>query len=303
MNIRFTKLLASACLTMTFAASPLALATLSANPITPRQIEDGELHDFKHNLQMAIEARDTLDRHERCLGDYVGRLQVVTADQERALGNAIQRQRESEADVARFRREVEGFAAEAEKERANVEAQRANLERAAQEHHEQAERLQVCRDVFFLFPDICNLGEDVVKQLNWMNDAQADFMAAEPRLQAATGAWSQAQHRLDDSAQQLSTGQQRLVEAQNAIAQTESAIASTKLVASHINEQIQPLNILVTEFSTSINEAAGLNLNEAHWRTLKRLSSEARSLAASLPDFLRATQSALPEEARRSCSL
>ncbi len=98
MNIRLTKLLTSACLTMTFAASPLLPATLSANPITPRQIEEGELHDFKQNLQLAIEARDTLDRHERCLGDYVARLQAVTTDQERALGDAIQRQRDSEAD-------------------------------------------------------------------------------------------------------------------------------------------------------------------------------------------------------------
>ncbi|MGL3606252.1 hypothetical protein ACSV9I_07045 [Rhizobium sp. G187] len=252
---------------------------------------------------MAVEARNTLERHASCLVDYVGKLEAITADQERALGDSIQRQRDSEAELARFRQEVEGFAAEAERERNKMEEHRANVERAARERDEQAERLKVCRDVFFLFPDICNAGEDVVKQLNWMNDAQADLNAAEPRLQEAIGAWEQARQRLDASTQQASNAQQQLAEAQNAVARTESAIASTKLVASQVREQIQPFNTLIAEFSTSLDEAADLNLDEARWRTLRRVSSETSALAASLPEFVRATQSALPEEAQRSCSL
>lgn len=304
MPIRCSRLLASACLCLSIAAGPLSgSAFIFSDQAMARQIEESELQAFKQNLETAVEARNSLEQHARCLVDYVGRLEAITADQERDLGDAIQRQRDTEAELARFRQEVEGFAAEAERQRNTMETHRANVERAARERDEQAERLKVCRDVFFLFPDICNVGEDVVKQLNWMNDAQADLIAAEPRLREAIDAWEQARQRLDSSTQKASNAQQQLADAKNAVAQTESAIASAVLVASQVREQIQPFNALVAEFSTTLSEAEDLNLDDARWRTLKRLSSETSALAASLPDFVRATQSALPDEARRSCSL
>ncbi|MFD1743858.1 hypothetical protein ACFSE1_00115 [Rhizobium helianthi] len=262
-----------------------------------------QLEQFQAELQRVEDGRKGLTSQADCLKNFVVKQQEFVSERELALGEALNRQHALEARVAQLQQEFHGHAALLQAESVNMAQRAAAVEHARRERDEQAARLKTCNDVLFFLPGICKAGEEAVIGIGWMNNAEADLRAAEPRLREAQNGFNEVQQRLAQSSQQLAETQQDHQRIREVVTQTELTIAHTKAANSRINEKIQDFNRLAVNFSATLGDAADLDMDDVRLRTINRLIEEGRSLTSAMPAFIEVTRSELPEEARRTCSL
>lgn len=273
--------------------SSAAAASLSAEQIS----------EFQTKLQQVEASRTRLGQWSACLSGVLVDQQAQSAERERALGQALARQLELEKQLAEKEALARGFEALVATETQKVAERHAEFARAQRERAEQARRLQDCERAMTFLRDICKLGEDAVKALGWMNDADAEFRAALPRLQQAEQVLNDARRELDGSRQRLTTAQQDHAASQASVREIETVIGQTKTAISTLHIRIHAFNTLSGDLSSTLEEAQEVNPDDARLRQVVRLSAEADRLNSEVPNFMAETQSALPDDARKRCAL
>ncbi|MFK3780331.1 hypothetical protein [Agrobacterium sp. NPDC089420] len=256
---------------------------------------------FQSRLEQAEASRDVLGRRSACLMEHLTAQQQLSADRERALGQAMYLQIELERQVVQSETSVKGFEELVQSESANVATRRAIFEKAQRERAEQADRVRTCSQVLFFLPGICPAGEAVVKSLGWMNDAAREYNAARPRLENAEKALADVRGQLENNRRQLAAAQQSHGENQKAVKQLEEQITRLKAAISTINVKVQDFNVQVGAFTGALKEASEVNPDDAKIRQVERLSAEIDGLSKDVPHFISSTEAGLPDEAKQRC--
>ncbi|WP_421400295.1 hypothetical protein [Agrobacterium fabrum] len=272
-----------------------------APPAQAAAISIEQVAAFKSKLAQAEASRDLLGRRSVCLMEHLTAQQQLSADRERALGQAMYLQIELERQVVQSEVAVKGYEDLVQSENQNVQARRAVFEKARRERDEQADRVRTCSQVLFFLPGICQGGEAVVKGFGWMNDAEREYREAQPRLRNAEEALAGVRNQLENNRRQLVAAQQSHVENQSAVKQLEEQITKLKTAISTINVKVQDFNVLVGTFTNTLKEATAVDTDDAKIRQIDRLSAEIDVLTKDVPHFISSTESGLPDEAMRAC--
>lgn len=257
---------------------------------------------FQSKLEQAEASRELLGRRSVCLMEHLTAQQQLSADRERALGQALSLQIELERQVVQSEASVKGYEELVQSESDYVRSRYAAFEKARRETEEQAKRVKICSQVLIFLPGICQAGEAMVKALGWMNDAERELRAAQPRLRSAEEALAGVHKQLEDTRRQLESARQSHAENQNAVNQLEEQIIKLKAAISTINVKVQDFNIKVGNFTNALQEAREVNPDDAQIRQVTRLSEEIAGLTDSVPQFISSTEAGLPDEAKRRCS-
>lgn len=296
MPIRQYLFMTAAALALHFGSGLPHTAQADAAALSPEQIAA-----FEATLDRAETSRERLGRESGCLNAYLLQQQAESAERERALAEAMSRRTDLQQQLTEIESRLKGYEDLVRSEQQAVDAKRATLEKARRERDEQAERLKTCSQVLFFLPGICQAGESAVKGFGWMNDAEAEFRAAEPRLRNAEHALADIRNQLEDHRKQLDGAQQRQAEAEAAVRQIEALIVRTKAAIAVINTKVQDFNIAVTSVSETLKEAREVDPDDARLRQVARLSADLDDLSNKAPSVTATAQADLPEDARRAC--
>ncbi|MCZ7467258.1 hypothetical protein [Rhizobium rhizogenes] len=256
---------------------------------------------FQSKLEQAEASRELLGRRSVCLMEHLTAQQQLSAERERALGEAMYLQIELERQVAQSETAVKGYEELVQSESENVRARQAVFEKARRERDEQAKRVTICSGVLFFLPGICQAGDAAVKALGWMNDAEREYRIAQPRLDNARTALEGVRNQLENNRRQLIAAQQSHAENQSAVKNLEEQITRLKAAISTINVKVQDFNIQVSNFTNALKEASEVNPDDAKIRQVDRLSAEIDGLTKDVPQFISSTEAGLPEDARKQC--
>lgn len=256
---------------------------------------------FKSKLEQAEASRELLGRRSVCLMEHLTAQQQLSADREKALGQAMYLQIELERQVVQSETSVKGYEELVQSENENVKARQATFEKARKERDEQAKRVKICSGVLFFLPGICQAGDAAVKALGWMNDAEREYRTAQPRLDNARAALEGVRNQLENNRRQLAAAQQSHAENQKAVKTLEEQITRLKAAISTINVKVQDFNIQVGNFTSALKEASEVNPDDAKIRQVTRLSAEIDGLTKDVPQFISSTEAGLPDDAKKQC--
>lgn len=256
---------------------------------------------FQSKLEQAEASREVLGRRSVCLMEHLTTQQQISADHEKALGQAKYLQIELERQVVQSETSVKGYEDLVQSEGENVRARQATFEKARSEMEEQAKRVRICSGVLFFLPGICQAGDAAVKALGWMNDAEREFRIAQPRLDNARAALEGVRNQLENNRRQLAVAQQSHAENERAVKNLEEQITRLKAAISTINVKVQDFNVQVGNFTNALKEASDVNPDDAKIRQVNRLSAEIEGLTKDVPQFISSTEAGLPEDARKQC--
>ncbi|QCM13410.1 hypothetical protein CFBP6625_15545 [Agrobacterium tumefaciens] len=272
-------------------AAPADAATLSAE----------QLAVFQSKLEQAEASRELLGRRSVCLMEHLTAQQQISADREKALGQAKYLQIELERQVVQSESSVKGYEDLVRSESENVRARQATFEKARRERDEQAKRVRICSGVLFFLPGICQAGDAAVKAFGWMNDAERDYRTALPRLDNARSALEGVRNQLDNNRRQLAAAKQSHADNENAVKTLEEQITRLKAAISTINVKVQDFNTQVGNFTNALKEAREVNPDDAKIRQVNRLSAEIDGLTSDVPQFISSTEAGLPDDAKKQC--
>jgi archaellum component FlaC len=100
---------------------------------------------------------------------------------------------------------------------------------------------------------------------------EAQLNDASKREQIALGSMTAEKQSLDESQRQLTTTSGQLQSVGLEIGETEKTIVKVKQSLSDIRGSVQPLRVLIEEFTGALNEAKDVNLADVRPRTLRKL--------------------------------
>jgi DNA repair exonuclease SbcCD ATPase subunit len=289
---------------------PVALAAIFGASVYPRAsvseaaaLSVEQVAAYHSTLEQAKQSRSIVIRLGDCLVNYLTDLQARSAESERALGEALRRQMTLKEQVSSTQAKLLVFEEEARVDAEKVQAQAGRFNQARAEQQQQADRLRVCQSVFFGDPlGVCKAGENAVKSLRWMNDAEADLRAEQERLRVAEEGLRQTHGQLQESRQQLDRAEQDFAANRMSISQIEDLISVTKKDSSTVNIKIQDYNILLGAFEQTLQEAAAVDPDDVRIRQVDRLSAEINTLSSGTPAFVAATELSMPEDVKQRCS-
>lgn len=233
-----------------------------------------QIAEFNSKLESARSTRADLDRRVACLNQREAQLTSERRDKELALGKLRSQELELARDLQTKQAAYDGFRATFLSEQDKLGGLRRELGSLQARQRAQEAWIQKCeeeKDWKRLWGLTCRADMNLAKTFGQIKNYENDISAAEKKEQIARQSMEFARANLDGGERALTAARKQAGDLGAEITRTETSIVDVSKALADIRASIQPLQIVIDEFSNALNEAKDVDLADARPRTLRRL--------------------------------